>query len=218
MSIKPLKLIVFDWDGTLADSTKMITRALIQSCADLGLPTPTERQASYVIGLGLRDSLMAVAPSLSEDRYPEMVAAFRKRFIDGESGIALFDGARAMLDDLNAQGALLGVATGKSRAGLNRAIDTLGLHQVFSATRCADEGHPKPHPEMLLHVIQSCGAEASNVMMVGDTTHDLQLAQNAGVASIAVSYGAHDFSAYDTFAVSHSIFELHQQLSRWLNQ
>jgi phosphoglycolate phosphatase len=214
-----MKLIVFDWDGTLADSTTMIVGALQRSCADLQLPVPTARQASYVIGLGLRDTLMTVAPTLTEDRYPEMVAAFRRNFLEGEHDIGLFDGAREMLADLNARGALLGVATGKSRPGLNRAMQHLGIEKEFVVTRCADEGHPKPNPEMLHYVINAAGVPHERAVMIGDTTHDLQLAKNAGVASIAVAYGAHtpsDFEHYAPLTTAHSISELHQYLIQWL--
>jgi phosphoglycolate phosphatase len=214
-----MKLIVFDWDGTLADSTSMIVGALQRSCADLGLPVPDQRQARYVIGLGLRDTLLTVAPTLTEDRYPEMVAAFRKNYLEGEHDIRLFDGVREMLADLNDRGALLGVATGKSRAGLDRALSGLGIGKEFVATRCADEGQPKPHPEMLHHVVNTCGVAHERAVMVGDTTHDLQLAKNAGVASMAVAYGAHtpsDFDGYAPLATAHSISELHQHLIQWL--
>ncbi len=215
-----MKLIVFDWDGTLADSTTNIVLALQRSCADLALEIPTAAQAKYVIGLGLRDTLMTVAPKLTEDRYPEMVAAFRKHFLESEHDIGLFDGAREMVDDLNGRGALLAIATGKSRVGLARALERLDWAKSFVTTRCADQGQPKPHPEMLLHVVNTCGADLAKTVMVGDTTHDMLLAQNAGVRAFACGYGAHDsepLAAHNPIALAASVQELHQHLIKWLD-
>jgi phosphoglycolate phosphatase len=216
-----MKLIVFDWDGTLADSTALIVTALQKSCADLSLPPPTEERCRYVIGLGLRDTLMTVAPSLSEADYPHMVEAFRRNFIGGEADIPLFKGVPEMLSDLNARGAILGIATGKSKVGLARTLERHGIAKQFVATRCADEGHPKPHPEMLLYVINTCGADLDKTLMIGDTTHDLQLAANAGVQSVAVGYGAHDHEALLAHRpaarlLAQSIPELHTHLTHWL--
>jgi phosphoglycolate phosphatase len=216
-----MKLIVFDWDGTLADSTALIVDALQKSCADLALPIPAEERCRYVIGLGLHDTLMTVAPELTKARYPEMVEAFRRNFIGGEADIPLFKGVPEMLVDLNARGALLGVATGKSKVGLARTLARHGITQHFAATRCADEGQPKPHPEMLQYVIRTCGVELDRTLMIGDTTHDLQLAANAGVQSVAVGYGAHDHEALRSHRpaarlLAHSINELHTHLTEWL--
>jgi phosphoglycolate phosphatase len=216
-----MKLIVFDWDGTLADSTALIVDALQKSCADLALPIPAEERCRYVIGLGLHDTLMTVAPELTKARYPEMVEAFRRNFIGGEADIPLFKGVPEMLVDLNARGALLGVATGKSKVGLARTLARHGITQHFAATRCADEGQPKPHPEMLQYVIRTCGVELDRTLMIGDTTHDLQLAANAGVQSVAVGYGAHDHEALSSHRpaarlLAHSINELHTHLTEWL--
>jgi phosphoglycolate phosphatase len=216
-----MKLIVFDWDGTLADSTALIVEALQKSCADLSLPIPVEERCRYVIGLGLHDTLMTVAPELTKERYPEMVEAFRRNFIGSEADIPLFKGVPEMLADLNARGALLGVATGKSKVGLARTLARHGIAKQFAATRCADEGRPKPHPEMLQYVIRTCGADLDKTLMIGDTTHDLQLAANAGVQSVAVGYGAHDHDALRAHRpaarlLAHSITELHTHLTEWL--
>jgi phosphoglycolate phosphatase len=216
-----MKLIVFDWDGTLADSTALIVEALQKSCADLLLPIPVEERCRYVIGLGLHDTLMTVAPELTKERYPEMVEAFRRNFIGGEANIPLFKGVPEMLTDLNARGAILGIATGKSKVGLARTLERHGISKQFAATRCADEGQPKPHPEMLQYVIRTCGADLDKTLMIGDTTHDLQLAANAGVQSVAVAYGAHDAAPLLEFTprarmLALSITELHTHLTEWL--
>src|SRR5664279_4125772 len=133
-------LIVFDWDGTLADSTTMIAEVLQQACRDLGLPVPDDVAARYVIGLGLADAMKLVAPELPRERYPELGARYRDHYLARESEIPLFAGARELLAELDAAGYLLAVATGKTRAGLARALESNGLANAFHATRCADEG------------------------------------------------------------------------------
>jgi len=184
-------LIVFDWDGTLVDSTTLIGEALQHACRDLGLAVPDDAAARYVIGLGLADAMKLVAPGLPPSRYPELGARYGKYYLAREPEIPLFDGARELLAELDAAGYLLAVATGKSRAGLARSMENIGLEGVFHATRCADEGFPKPHPDMLLHLMERLAVEPQATLMIGDTTHDLDLAQNAGTAALAVTYGAH---------------------------
>jgi phosphoglycolate phosphatase len=211
------RLIVFDWDGTLADSTAIIAGAIRAALRDMGEPVPDETAARYVIGLGLTDALRTVAPSLPDARHPELVAYYRKRYLAAEQDIPMFEGAIALLDELDRAGYLLGVATGKSRMGLDRVLTKNGLATRFHATRCADEGLPKPHPDMLLHVMDRLGVEPDHTLMIGDTTHDLLLAKNAGVAAVAVSYGAHEresFAALAPAATVHSIAEL----ARWLRE
>jgi phosphoglycolate phosphatase len=184
--------LVFDWDGTLADSTAIIVTSLQQACRDVGEPVPDDGTARFVIGLGLADSLRRVAPGLPEDRYPELTARYRHHYLAQDAAIPLFAGARELLDDLDAAGFTLAIATGKSRAGLARALAQQGIGDRFAATRCADEGFPKPHPDMLLHLMDRVGAAAASTLMIGDTTHDVALARNAGAAALAVTYGAHE--------------------------
>ncbi|HYR00864.1 MAG TPA: HAD-IA family hydrolase [Casimicrobiaceae bacterium] len=184
-------LLVFDWDGTLADSTALIAGCLQGACADLGLPVPTDEDARHVIGLGLADALRHVAPTLPQDRYAELTARYRDRFLARDGEVVLFAGVREMLDELDAAGHLLAIATGKSRAGLARALAQQRIAGRFAATRCADEGFPKPHPDMLLHLMDRTGVAAESTLMIGDTTHDLELARNAGAAAIAMTHGAH---------------------------
>ncbi len=185
-------LIVFDWDGTLADSTAVIRRALQRSAADLGYPVPTDAQASFIIGMGLRPALSHAIPSLRDEDLLPLTDRFRHHFTANENEIVLFDGVQEMLAALKSRGHWLAVATGKSRRGLDRAFDTLGLREFFVASRCADEGFSKPHPGMLHALFDETGLNAADAVMIGDTTHDLQLAENAGTASIAVTYGAHE--------------------------
>jgi len=188
-------LIVFDWDGTLADSTELIADAIVGACRDLGEPLPGEEAARYVIGLGFTSAVAHVAPGLDPASYPAFAAAYRKHYLGGEARVRLFDGAREMLHDLDIAGYRLAVATGKSRAGLEHALAHCDLHGVFHATRCADEGMPKPHPDMLLNLMSFLAVEPAQTLMVGDTTHDLELARNAGADCVAVSYGAHGAAA-----------------------
>ncbi len=185
-------LLIFDWDGTLADSTAVIRRALQCSAEDLGYPVPSDAQASYIIGMGLRPALAHAIPTLREEDMVPLTERFRHHFVENENAIVLFDGVPEMLAGLKARGHWLAVATGKSRRGLDRAFDTLGLREFFVASRCADEGFSKPHPGMLHALFDETGLRAADAVMIGDTTHDLQLAENAGSASIAVTYGAHE--------------------------
>ncbi|TAG50273.1 MAG: HAD-IIIA family hydrolase [Betaproteobacteria bacterium] len=185
-------LIIFDWDGTLADSTAVIKRALQRAAEDTGYPIPTDEQASFIIGMGLKPALEYAVPTLRDEDLPKLTERFRHHFLVGEEEIVLFDGVPEMLASLKARGHWLAVATGKSRRGLDRAFDTLGLREFFVTSRCADEGFAKPHPGMLHAIYDTTGLTAKDSIMIGDTTHDLQLAENAGSASIGVTYGAHE--------------------------
>ena len=209
------KLIVFDWDGTLADSTGIISHAIREALRDMGEPVPDEEAARYVIGLGLADALRTVAPALPAARHSELVAHYRTHYLAAEQDIPMFAGAVDLLDELDRAGYFLGVATGKSRMGLDRVLTKNGLARRFHATRCADEGQPKPHPEMLLHLIDRLGVERTETLMIGDTTHDLLLARNAGVPAVAVTYGAHAREPLARLApvgTAHSMAELAQWL------
>jgi phosphoglycolate phosphatase len=196
-SAERFDLIVFDWDGTLMDSAAAIARAIQASCRDLGLPEPSDAQARYVIGLGLGDALRHAVPQLRVEDYPRMSERYRHHFLSTDHELVLFPGVPDLLADLAGRGRMLGVATGKSRAGLNRALGHTGVAGYFHATRCADETFSKPHPAMLEQIMDELGVVPERTLMVGDTTHDLQMAKNAGVASLAVSFGAHPASALE---------------------
>lgn len=208
-------LIIFDWDGTLADSTAVIRRALQRAAADLGYPVPSDAQASYIIGMGLRPALEHAIPTLREADLLPLTDRYRHHFLAGENEIVLFDGVQDMLASLKARGHWLAVATGKSRRGLDRAFATLGLRDYFVTSRCADEGFAKPHPGMLYAICDELGRLPAEAVMIGDTTHDLQLAENAGAAAIGVTYGAHDAAmlrAHEPFALLDSVSALRQFL------
>ena len=184
-------LIVFDWDGTIGDSTSMSARCIQKAAADLGLTVPTMEQASHVIGLGLHDALARAVPELAAGRIEEFSARYRYHWFACEPEIVLFDGIRELLVELGERGVPRAVATGKSRRGLARAFDQTGLGAFFESSRCADETHPKPHPAMLLELAEELTVVTERIVMIGDTTHDLEMAAAAGAAGIGVTYGAH---------------------------
>lgn len=189
--MKRYQLIVFDWDGTLMDSTAAIVRAIQAASRDLGLPVPPDRQARHVIGLGLVDALGMAVPELPEERYPEMVERYRHHYLSRDHELVLFDGITQLIEELAEAGFLLAVATGKSRHGLDRALLHSGLGHYFHATRCADECHSKPHPQMLEELMEELETSPEQTLMIGDTSHDLLMASNAGVGALGVTYGAH---------------------------
>lgn len=210
-------LVVFDWDGTLFDSTTMIAECIRAACADIGAAVPSERDARYVIGLGLADALRHAAPDVAPERHRELAARYRHHYLAKQSDLVLFDGTPAMLEALHARNHLLAVATGKTRAGLDEALAATPLGNLFAATRTADETAGKPDPRMLVELMRELDVAAERTLMIGDTTHDLQLAANAGCASVAVSYGAHEhdrFAAFAPLAVVHSTAEL----AAWLRE
>ncbi|HEY5801104.1 MAG TPA: HAD-IIIA family hydrolase [Burkholderiaceae bacterium] len=217
MPRKQFDLIVFDWDGTLMDSTAAIVNVIQAAARDLGLPAPSDEAAAHVIGLSLAEALQSVLPDLDPAMYPKMAERYRYHFLSRDHELTLFPGVPAMLDDLAQQGYFLAVATGKSRVGLNRSLDAAKLLSVFDATRCADETFSKPHPAMLQELTRELGQDMGRTVMIGDTTHDVQMAHNAGAAAIAVHYGAHpshQLDALNPHASMRSIAELHA----WLNE
>ncbi|MCU0928473.1 MAG: HAD-IA family hydrolase [Burkholderiaceae bacterium] len=210
-------LVVFDWDGTLFDSTALIVRCIQDACRDVGIAVPSDADAAYVIGLGLHDALRHAAPGLPPERYPELGQRYRHHYFARQHELSLFDGALELLQALKARNQLLAVATGKARRGLNEALAQAQLRGVFDATRTADETASKPHPQMLLELMDELDVPPERTLMIGDTTHDLQMATNAGTPSVGVAYGAHDpaaFAGFAPLAVAHSTHELRDWLLR----
>lgn len=198
------------------DSTATIVKCIQAAARDLGLPVPDNQRAAYVIGLSLHDAMQAAIPELDPALYARMVERYRYHYLSKDQGLTLFDGVPEMLNDLSQQGYFLAIATGKSRVGLNRALDAVKLLSVFDATRCADETFSKPHPAMLQELTRELGQDLKRTVMIGDTTHDLQMALNAGAAGIAVHYGAHpeaEFRSYSPLFSATSVPELHAWLS-----
>ena len=184
------QLIVFDWDGTIIDSASSIAECIRQAARDMSLPVPSTERASHVIGLGLHDSLRLAVPELQAHQYPEFVANYRRHFLAREDSMALFPGMKELLSQLSST-RRLAIATGKSRRGLDRALSATGVGPYFTASRCADETSPKPHPAMLLELMAEVGFSKDQILMVGDTSHDLEMARAAEVDAVAVTYGAH---------------------------
>jgi len=191
MSSPRFELLVFDWDGTLMDSTALIAASIQAAARDLGLPVPDHATASHVIGLGLKDALTYAVPQLAEADYGRMSERYGHHFRASDAAVPLFEGTNEMLSDLSERGHLLGVATGKSTKGLERAMAATGIARHFAAVRCADRCTPKPAPDMLLELMDEFAVKPDATLMIGDTTHDLEMAAYAGVAAVAVSYGAH---------------------------
>jgi phosphoglycolate phosphatase len=208
-------LIVFDWDGTLFDSTQLIVRCIQDACRDLGVPAPSDEAAAWVIGLGLHDALRHAAPGLAAERYPELGQRYRHHYLARQHELVMFPGTLDMLQALKERQHLLAVATGKNRRGLDEALAHAQLQGLFDGTRTADETASKPDPLMLRQLMADLGVAPQGTLMVGDTTHDLMLAANAGVASVGVAWGAHDSAAFGAHAplyVARSTRDLHAWL------
>lgn len=215
MSMRSFDLIAFDWDGTLFDSTKIIIRCIQAAVKDVGGTVPSDKDAGYVIGLGLMQALAHAAPDVPPEKYPALGERYRHHYQSHGDDLSLFDGVLPMLDALKAKGHLLVVATGKSRRGLDAALQSVELRGVFDGSRTADETAGKPHPLMLNELMREFDVPAARLLMVGDTTHDLQMAVNAGCPSVGVSYGAHEpdaFVALRPLHVAHSL----DALAQWL--
>ena len=211
------ELLVFDWDGTLMDSAAAIIASIQLSCRDLGLPVPERERAAHVIGLGLKDALTYVAPQLPSSEYGKLAERYRHHYLARDADIELFPGVREMLAALKEKGHVLAVATGKSRAGLERVFEATQLKQYFDSSRCADETHSKPHPAMLQELMQELLVAPEATLMIGDTGHDLQMAVSAGVAALAVSYGAHTKDSLTAFNPLACI-DAPQDLAPWLTK
>ncbi|WP_417068052.1 HAD-IA family hydrolase [Niveibacterium terrae] len=208
-------LVVFDWDGTLMDSTASIASAIRSACADLGLAVPSVEQARHVIGMGLAEALRYAVPELGEADYPRLAERYRFHYLARDQELVLFDGVEDLLHELRGRGLLLAVATGKSRRGLDRVLAQTGLAPLFDATRCADECFSKPHPAMLLELMDELGVEPERTLMIGDTTHDLLMAANAGTPALGLSCGAHPVDQLEG-AEPLAVLDSAEGLRRWL--
>ena len=214
---KQFDLIVFDWDGTLFDSTLLITQSLQAAAVAIGVPPPSDARASHVIGLGLIDALRYAMPDLEEARYRELAEHYRDHYLARDADLNLFGGVHELIDQLRDAGHMLAVATGKPRRGLLRAFAASGLGPKFHGSRCADECQSKPHPQMLEELFTEFGVNASSVLMIGDTTHDMLMASNAGCAGLGVTYGAHSHETLLTAAPLHCVDSI-PELSTWLQK
>jgi phosphoglycolate phosphatase len=215
MRPRQFDLIAFDWDGTLFDSTAIIARAIQAAVRDVGGTVPSDQDASYVIGMGLMQALAHAAPDVPQSLYPQLGERYKHHYSAQQHELTLFQGVLPLLAELKSRHHWLTVATGKSRAGLNEALRSVALQGVFDGSRTADETAGKPSPLMLNQLMREFGADPERTLMIGDTTHDLQMALNAGCASLGVSYGAHEPDAFHALRprfVAHSVRELHDWL------
>jgi phosphoglycolate phosphatase len=212
---KRFDLIVFDWDGTLADSTRMITECIREASAEAGLVVPEPVAASNIIGLGLREAIVELFGSLSDSQHRLLVERYRHHYLTRDQQTLLFEGAAHALEKLENRGFMLAVATGKGRNGLNRSLENSGLKRYIHASRCADECFSKPHPQMLLEIMDELGVTPERTLMVGDTSYDLQMARNANVAALAVCYGAHPLEHLLPHAPL-AYFDQFTKLNQWL--
>jgi phosphoglycolate phosphatase len=213
---KKFDLLVFDWDGTLADSASVIVLSIQGAARDMGLTEPSNEEARHVIGLGLNEAIEYLFPDLPLQKLRLLTDRYRYHYLAHDQEISLYEGIIEIIKTLHAENFLLAVATGKSRAGLNRAFVSSGLGDYFHASRCADETFSKPHPAMLLELMSQFGVETNRTLMIGDTTHDLQMAINASVSGVGVTYGAHPKKNLETLAPLICV-ESVSKLHFWLN-
>jgi phosphoglycolate phosphatase len=214
---KTFDLLVFDWDGTVMDSAGHIVDSIQAAARDLDIDVPREERARHIIGLGLVDALMHLFPSLPREDYPRLAQRYRYHYLAGDHKLALFAGAAQGIRAMHAAGFSLGVATGKTRQGLDRSLESSGLAVFFHASRCADEGLPKPHPDMLIHLMQALGVDPQRTLMIGDTTHDLEMARSAGVSALAVGYGAHPRASLEAHRPLACVMSF-AELTGWVRQ
>lgn len=193
---KQFDLIVWDWDGTVADSTGMIAMSILKAAEQVGLPALSMEKARSIIGLGLRESIHTLYGDISEAQVIALSEQYKVNYFAKEADILLFEGAADTIKTLNKHGSKLAVATGKSRRGLNLALEHCGLGKYFHGTRTVDECFSKPHPQMLDELMDNLVVMPERTLMIGDTSYDLQMAQNAGVQSVGVTFGAQPADAF----------------------
>ena len=209
-------LVVFDWDGTLMDSEARIVSCLQAAARDLAVAVPSESASREVIGLGLAEAMATLFPAEASDMHERLALRYREHFLVlNQSRSQLFPGVRETLGALRSADYFLAVATGKSRRGLDRELEETGLGSLFHATRCADETFSKPHPQMLLEVIDELGAARAATLMVGDTEYDMQMAANAGTAALGVTYGVHAPDRLLAMGALHTLDRI-DELAGWL--
>lgn len=196
----PFRLLVFDWDGTLMDSIGTIVACTQAAVGELELGDLPESTIRGTIGLGLRETIDILSPGCDEALYGRILECYRKHWVSTFRDMPLmFAGVPEMLRELEEQGYMLAVATGKSRRGLDYALDQSGLRDLFHATRTADEAFSKPHPQMLLDILDELGVPPRQAVMIGDTTYDLEMARGARTASVGVCTGSHDREDLERF-------------------
>lgn len=185
-------LVIFDWDGTLMDSIGKIVTCMQAMAADIPVAVPSEQAVRDIIGLSMERALETLFPDHEPEYYSEMIGRYRAQYLEfNATASPLFEGTESLLIELKQQGYQLAIATGKARAGLDRILTETQLGHHFSASRCADETKSKPEPNMIHEILAELDVLPERAVMIGDSIHDLNMANNAGVHGIGVSYGAH---------------------------
>ncbi len=210
------ELIVFDWDGTLMDSTGHIVICMQQAITQLELAPLEDSAISHIIGLGLNEAAYALYPDASAATITSLADTYRELWLNNPLESPLFPNAHHLVQSLHNQNYFLGVATGKSRRGLDKVLISSKLGPLFQATRCAGECHSKPHPQMLQELVTYFGVDADKTLMIGDTEYDLQMAHNVGADSLGVSHGAHDIATLHACQPKDVVADLYQ-VEQWLS-
>ncbi|WP_127348134.1 HAD family hydrolase [Pseudidiomarina mangrovi] len=209
-------LIIFDWDGTLMDSVGRIVSSMQYTARVVGLNVPSESAVRDIIGISLLPAIDRLFGRLNEVQMAQFMQVYRQQYVyDDATPTGLFDGAHELLSDLRSRGFRLAVATGKARHGLERVWDETNSRHYFDYSRCADESESKPSPKMLLELTEQAGVGVQQALMIGDSIHDMQMAQRAQMAAIGVSFGAHD-SAQLKAAGAHAIISQLSELSSYV--
>lgn len=211
------QLIIFDWDGTLMDSTGHIVNCMRHAITKLDLAPLDDKQISHIIGLGLQEAVQTLYPNGNATMWTSLADCYRQTWLNSPVDTPLFNNARELLTELAEQELFLGVATGKSRRGLDKVLKATGLGELFVATRCADECHSKPHPQMVSEIMDFTGVSGSDALMIGDTEFDLMMAKNAGAHSLGITHGAHDEAKLRACEPQAIVHDLHQ-VQHWLRR
>ncbi|WP_338654381.1 HAD-IA family hydrolase [Methylophilus sp. DW102] len=213
--MKQFDLIVWDWDGTIADSTGLISQALIKAAEQAGLPGLTEARARSIIGLGLRESIEVLFGDIPEFQAHALVANYNRNYYNNENNIVLFEGIAETIIAIDRKGCKQAVATGKGRRGLNTALQQSGLARCFNATKTVDECFSKPHPQMLDALMDELVVMPERTLMIGDSQYDMQMGKNAGVITAAVSYGSQTAEHLQQYSPDYLFHDV-ATLSAWL--
>ncbi len=216
MNISELKLIIFDWDGTLMDSIDHIVNSMQGAIRDMQYEHKDVNAIRHIIGLGMHEAILALFPDCEQDERLKFIESYRDYFFDKSNSSDFYPGALDVINSLKTQDYLLAVATSKGRNGLERAFNNYDLQDMFHASRCADETQSKPHPQMLNELLEELQIKPQEAVMVGDTAYDMEMARNADVPRVACCYGVHSqekLMAYEPVACMQSITELENVLS-----
>jgi len=213
---KNYKLVIFDWDGTLMDSVTRIVTSMQATAEKLGLTPPTFEQGRSIIGLSLGEGVQTLFPGCTPELQVEIEKQYKHQFLEvNNSPTPMFDNALDLLSKLKVQNKLIAIATGKARPGLERVLDMSNSRHMFDATRSASDCKSKPDPEMITSLLEEFNVKASEAVMIGDTSFDLEMAQRAGIDSIGVTMGAHDRSILEGFNPI-AIVDSLNELEHWL--